>query len=500
MTIRLKMLLTYAAMLVIPLVFMIMTALLLVYVYQGDLQTIHRAYGSSEMLMHERQSERFFKELKRTVERSPELLTQTDYLTDLDNELGKSRSGIIVRLSGKITYVSGRIDKPEIVDRLPAFEHPGYREGERNVKSGNEMFAMVQFDFQTGNGQSGSLFLVEAVNPVAEFARKFFPILFGSLLFILILTHTALTYFVSKSIIRPLKLLKKAATQIKEGSLDIRVEVAGKDEIGQLGVAFEEMRQQLQESVAKQLQYEENRKELVSNISHDLKTPLTAIKGYVEGIQDGVADTPEKMDKYIKTIYTKADEMNQLIEELFLFSKLDLKRLPFNFEAVDIRSFLQDCSEEMRFDLEKKGFRFQSDIEVPSETLVSVDRDKLKRAVINIIDNCVKYCDSAKAENRIRFRARKDEGSVLIEIADNGSGIEPEALQHIFERFYRAEKSRNSKTGGSGLGLAIAKQIVEGHNGRIEARSTFGEGTAVRMILPIRITAYGESHENHLNH
>ncbi len=145
----------------------------------------------------------------------------------------------------------------------------------------------------------------------------FFPLLFFSLLVILVVTNSVLTYLVSRSIIRPLNRLKKAAEEIKEGNLDFSVESASRDEIGQLSNAFEEMRHQLKVSIERQLRFEENRKELISNISHDLKTPITAIKGYVEGIQDGVADTPDKMDKYVRTIYAKADSMDHMIDELF---------------------------------------------------------------------------------------------------------------------------------------------------------------------------------------
>jgi signal transduction histidine kinase len=322
--------------------------------------------------------------------------------------------------------------------------------------------------------------------------------LFISLIVILVLTHILLTYFVSRSIIGPLQLLKRAAKQIKDGNLNFQVRVAGKDEIGQLGLAFEEMRVQLQESIDTQLQYEENRKELVSNISHDLKTPLTAIQGYVEGIRDGVADTPDKLQKYLKTISSKAEEMDHLIDELFLFSKLDLKRLPFNFELVDFTAFVQDCTEELHFDLEKKGFRFSAESELAEETWVSIDRDKLKRVISNIIENCAKYMD--KTDKQIHLRTYTIASSVVLEIIDNGKGIAPEELPFIFERFYRAEQSRNTDTGGSGLGLAIAKQIMEGHGGSIEAQSIQDEGTSISIKLPIKQQGNGEHDEDHLNH
>ncbi|TBL74620.1 sensor histidine kinase [Paenibacillus thalictri] len=361
---------------------------------------------------------------------------------------------------------------------------PGYKDQQEAVHIGSNLYDVVQLDYMNADNRPGTVFVLNKVNPMVKLARKFFPALFISILVILVLTHTVLTYVVSKSIIRPLLLLKKAANRIKTGDLDFHVNVAGKDEIGQLGLAFEEMRHQLQESIQTQLQYEENRKELISNISHDLKTPLTAIKGYVDGIEDGIADTPEKIHRYIRTVSSKAEEMDRLIDELFLYSKLDLKRLPFHFEIVPIQAFLQDWVEELHFDLEKRGFHFQADMQIQRATQVSIDRDKLKRVFSNIMENCVKYMD--KSDKRIGLRAYEADPMLIIEVTDNGQGIDAEALPHIFERFYRAERSRNTMTGGSGLGLAIAKQIVEGHGGTIRAQSSKGEGTRITIGLPIK--------------
>ena len=172
------------------------------------------------------------------------------------------------------------------------------------------------------------------------------------------MTNGVLTYFVSRSIIRPLRALKRAAEEIKEGNLDFEIVPHSDDEIGELSTAFEEMRRKLKKSVEVQLQYEENRKELISNISHDLKTPVTAIKGYVEGIMDGVSNSPDKLDQYIRTIYNKAADMDRLIDELFLFSKLDLGKVPFQFEKVDLGQYVLDCAQELQFDMEKKGVQF----------------------------------------------------------------------------------------------------------------------------------------------
>ncbi|WP_084423407.1 sensor histidine kinase [Cohnella thermotolerans] len=211
----------------------------------------------------------------------------------------------------------------------------------------------------------------------------------------------------------------RAAEQIKDGDLSREVKLKRKDEIGKVGSAFEEMRVRLGESIRLQMQYEEKRKELISNISHDLKTPTAGIKACVEGLQDGIADTQTMRDKYIGMIAKKTNEMDRLIDELFLFSKLDLKRLPFHLEPIDLAAYLRDCASELRLDPRMEGFSVIFDYAGEEPVRVVADRE------------------------------------ATIVVRDNGSGIDSKALPHIFDRFYRAEPSRNKETGGSGLGLAF---------------------------------------------
>jgi len=240
------------------------------------------------------------------------------------------------------------------------------------------------------------------------------------------------------------------------------------------------MRIKLKDSVQLQLQYEENRKELLSNISHDLKTPITSIIGYVEGIKDGVANTEEKMDKYLTTIYTKAKDMDLLIDELFLFSKLDLKKLPFNVETIDLHQYIRDYVEEASFDLVSRDIQLQY-TSFNKPLYVKADRDKLRRVLANLLSNSEKYMDKQEKQITISLLEKSDE--VIIQVMDNGIGIDPHALPLIFDRFYRAELSRNSQTGGSGLGLAIAKQIVLEMGGDIWGTSELNKGTSIFFSL-----------------
>ena len=174
-------------------------------------------------------------------------------------------------------------------------------------------------------------------------------------LLIVFLTAALLIYWIYRTVSVPLAKLQKAARNIKEGNLDFEIKREADDEIGQLCQDFEEMRLRLKANAEEKVAYDRENKELISNISHDLKTPITAIKGYVEGIMDGVADTPEKMDRYIKTIYNKANEMDLLINELTLYSKIDTNRIPYNFTTISAENYFGDCAEDLHMELEAKG-------------------------------------------------------------------------------------------------------------------------------------------------
>ncbi|MGO4373421.1 sensor histidine kinase, partial [Paenibacillus sp. MCAF20] len=172
---------------------------------------------------------------------------------------------------------------------------------------------------------------------------------------------------------------------------------------------------------------------------------------------------------------------DKLVDELFLYSKLDLNQEPFLFKAVDMVDFLEDSIDELRYDLEDKGVSFEWDNQTSGSLIASVDLDKLKRTVVNIVDNALKYMSNEPRRFSITLLA--DSEWITMAFKDNGRGISEEALPHIFDRFYRAEQSRNSSTGGSGLGLAIARQIIDEHGGFIHATSELGAGTTIYIKL-----------------
>ena len=196
---------------------------------------------------------------------------------------------------------------------------------------------------------------------------------------------------------------------------------------------------------------------------------------------DGVADTPEKMEKYIRTIYNKANEMDTLINELTLYSKIDTNRIPYNFKILSVNDYFSDCAEDLSLDLEAKNVEFGYFNYVEEEVQVIADAEQITRVIHNIVNNSVKYMDKEKGKINLRI---KDVGDfVQVEIEDNGKGIAAKDLPNIFERFYRTDASRNSSKGGSGIGLSIVKKIIEEHGGKIWATSRENTGTTMYFVL-----------------
>ncbi|MDO4268040.1 MAG: HAMP domain-containing sensor histidine kinase [Eubacteriales bacterium] len=330
----------------------------------------------------------------------------------------------------------------------------------------------------------GRLFVLQQFNQFDKMGPEVRALIMQMLItgvMMLVFVCAALTIWVYRSILRPLSKLQEATRKIRDGNLDFTLEVEDDDEIGELCQDFEEMRIRLKENAEEKLQYDQENKELLRNISHDLKTPITAIKGYVEGIMDGVASSPEKLDKYIRTIYNKANDMDRLIDELTFYSKIETNKIPYTFSRINVNRYFGDCVEEVGLDMDSRNIELGYFNYVNDDVEVIADGEQMKRVINNIISNSVKYIDKPRGIINIRI---KDIGDFIqIEIEDNGRGIAAKDLPCIFDRFYRTDSSRNSSQGGSGIGLSIVRKIVEDHGGRIWATSREGIGTEMHLVL-----------------
>lgn len=349
----------------------------------------------------------------------------------------------------------------------------GFSEAQHRSTSKNEAVQEADYDITIGEtGVDGSGLRIMTKD------------LFFTALVILIFTSVSVGLWIYRSVATPLVKLRKATQNIKDGNLDFVLDVEGTDEFAELCRDFEEMRRRLKESAEEKLVLDKENKELISNISHDLKTPITAVKGYVEGIMDGVADTPEKMDRYVRTIYNKTVEMDHLINELTFYSKIDTNRIPYTFSKLNVEDYFSDCAEEMGLELETRGIQLCYANYVDSDVQVIADGEQIRRVIHNIISNAIKYMDKGKGMKGIIQIRVKDVGDfVQVEIEDNGKGIAAKDLPYIFDRFYRTDVSRNSAKGGSGIGLSIVRKILEDHGGKVWATSREDIGTIMYFVL-----------------
>jgi signal transduction histidine kinase len=483
---RLRLLLSFTTALMVTILLFGLTFYLITVAITGDVRSFSDFYKIHYKLNPlTAAEERIFFELKNFAKEDPAKLMDHELLDDYDFQLRMVQAGLFVRKESEQLFISQSLREPNLGTALPTYEMKN-NEIRNTFNYGSRFFSYSKFDFTFPDQDRGSIYVLRERSPFAEMIRKMFPILIVVLFTVLLLTNMLLFRMITRSIIKPLNVLRQSAERIKDGDLQFEVKQQGNDEIGQLCMSFEEMRKQLKHSIQLQLQYEENRKELLSSISHDLRTPITTIKGYVEGIQDGVADTKEKMDKYLGTIHNKVVGLDRMVDELFLYSKLDLKRVPYSFEQTDLKCFLKDIVEELRFDLEMKSISIECNF--PDKSIMVVaDREKLQRVVLNLIDNCVKHMN--KSAKQITLRIAEQDDKALIEISDNGDGIGSEQIPYVFEKFYRGHSINESNTGGSGLGLAIARQLIEGHGGSIWAKSELGEGFSVFFTLKKAVIA-----------
>ncbi len=296
-----------------------------------------------------------------------------------------------------------------------------------------------------------------------------------------LLTCIILSINLSRSVLAPIRELREAATNIAEGNLDFEVLACEDKELNELCQSFDEIRKKLKISAEQQHKNKEERNMLMANLSHDMRTPVTTIKGYLEGIKDGVADTPEKQSRYLDTIYSKTLILEKLLDNMTEYSELELGRMQYAFEYVELTAYLKDLAGEYKKEIALAGLTFESSFFEEPLTVVA-DRSKLKRVLDNLISNAVKY---NKKNGMISITTETDGKGVLIKISDSGCGIKDSDLNKFFDGFYRGDASR-SNIKGNGLGLAIAKQIVSSHRGKIWMKSEKDVGTEVYLYLPLR--------------
>ena len=289
-----------------------------------------------------------------------------------------------------------------------------------------------------------------------------------------------LGYFLSSAVSERIRQLDQAAKEIQAGNLSVRVPVSGNDEVARLARTFNQMAAQLQESNANQLALESLRRDLVAWAGHDLRTPLAGVRVLVEALADGMIDDPATSRRYLQQARKQIDHLSLLIDDLFQVSQLDAGGIPLNLEPASLADLISDTLENF------SGQASQQQIQLtgrasPEIDPVSMDVQRIGRVLNNLVDNAFRY---TREGGSISIQAEAASGRVRVTVQDSGDGISPTDLPHVFDRYYRGEKSRNQATGGTGLGLAIAKGIVEAHGGQIGVESSPGKGASFHFWLP----------------
>mgnify|MGYP001015502054 FL=1 len=474
---------------------------------QVKMERIGEKYGIDEptyenlvnnTLMLNKITENDAQELHDTIKEDPDKLEDQNYLNDFNNRLSESFSFLVLRKGDKIEYNGSKksVDNQKLLGALPGYGDPRAASDNGIYIRTQEKAIVRQVDYQSGSNRV-SAFIITQTNSILPQMKSLVKEMLVVMVLVLVGTSFVMCVWIYHGVVTPIKELKTATQNIKEGNLDFTVKSKGAREVSDLCEDFEEMRLRLKENAREKVEYDSDNKELITNISHDLKTPITAVKGYVEGIMDGVADTPEKMDRYIRTIYNKSNEMDRLIDELTFYSKIDTDRIPYTFTKIHVSAYFEDCVEELSLELESKGIELAYFNYLEEDTVIIADAEQLKRVINNIIGNSIKYMDKPRGVINIRLRDVGD--FIQVEIEDNGKGISQKDLTKIFNRFYRTDASRNSNKGGSGIGLSIVKKILEDHGGKVWATSKSGVGTVMNFVLR-KYQEVPVNHEQDINH
>ncbi|HYI14833.1 MAG TPA: HAMP domain-containing sensor histidine kinase [Thermomicrobiales bacterium] len=327
--------------------------------------------------------------------------------------------------------------------------------------------------------QIGYVYADEDNGPPDNVPVQFIPII-G--LTTLALTLTGIAWFLGRTILRPLAATSQAARQVASGDLDIALPRSRVREVDEVNSAFDAMSSALRTSLEEQAELEQERRLFIGAIAHDLRTPLFALRGYLEGLESGIANSPEQRTRYIATAREKADALERLISDLFDFSRLEyLDQTPVQ-EPLDLADLLRKLASDIQPLAATKGVAINVD-EESSPCAIHGDRHLLTRAIENLLDNALRF---SPAGGSVRITCGTSPTGVTFSIVDTGPGISAADLPNIFNPLYRGESSRNRRTGGAGLGLTIARRILLAHGGDLTAANRLEGGAAFIGTIPIR--------------
>ncbi|AQP53392.1 two-component sensor histidine kinase [Vagococcus penaei] len=488
MTIKKRIILSYFSGILITLSSLMLITALITYMTLGRVPSIQEVYKvlttQRSLSIEERDS---YAELNYFVQKSPDFFNvplKVDIIKNI-HEIEDRGLDVVIRKNNEFIYFSNSLVKKSLEVHSPDYELLNF-EPIGTLDNAGRLFHYVKHDFQHLDGSKGSIIILKRESNFFEFFyRQGIWLVIGIILFSISLA-LYINIRLKQTIIQPLERLEKAthfvpSTYLTNEDIKSVVQADTAKEIKQLQKSFYKMWQNMKKNAELQKQYDTNRQELISNISHDLKTPITSIIGYVEGLKDGIATTEEKRQLYLETIHNKALNLNDLIETLFLYSKLELDNAIIQQETICLNQFISDLIVDYSLDT-----LIDWHYSLPVDSLdIKSDPQQLNRVFSNLIENSTKFRDPKKGKLSLTLELSKHESFAVINLSDNGIGMSEEELPFIFDRFYRADKSRSTLVKGSGLGLNIVQSIMLHHNGQISITSKKNIGTSVKLSFPL---------------
>ena len=346
----------------------------------------------------------------------------------------------------------------------------------QSVTAGNDNISVIKCSFSEGEEECAIIAVNSGSGNILNksyLQRYILPYIwiFGACTVVMIIfVNACCSRWIGSLIIPPMEEITRGMKKVRNGELDGEILVYRKDELGEVCAEFNEMQRWLKRSKEEQMKYETYRKELISGISHDLRTPLTTIKGYIGGILDGIADTQEKQKKYLLAVKTRTQDLENLVEQLSAYNKMENHRFHYKMEEIDLSEFIREYLEE------NDAFIRENNLEIfmneENEERILMDKSAFKRIIDNVLINSIRYRE--KEKSRINITIQRNEGKIFWKIGDDGPGVAEEDLEKIFESFCRLDTSRTHCGEGSRLGLAIVKRIVIDHHGILYARNKNG--------------------------
>lgn len=354
----------------------------------------------------------------------------------------------------------------------------------KSITVGNDHVSVIKCSFyEDGDecaiiAESSNVGILGSPSYLQKFVIPYIWIFVTCTAAIVIFVNVCCSKWISSLIIPPMKEIKKGMQKVKAGELDGEIRVYRQDELGEVSEEFNEMQRQLKKTREVQRKYETYRRELISGVSHDLRTPLTTIKGYVGGILDGIADTEEKKKKYLLAVQTRTADLEKLVDQLSSYNKMENHAFHYEMTEADLKEFVIDYLADNEAFIKEN--RLQIIVEGADGNCIRMDKGAFKRILDNLFTNSIRYRE--KKDSYIRIIIKKKSGMVCWSICDDGPGVEESSLERIFESFCRLDEARSHCGEGSGLGLAIVKRIVIDHQGMIYAKNN--KGLEICMEFP----------------